>query len=616
MSTTDITWEELIRLLDPQQPIPKQTKAKGAIEFWREWDAGRQRAVWGKRYIANDDYDLRAFNSAEIEWLMQLSSANVGNTYRRASLEQEGTRLAQPASTTIKTFDCGPTLDDWMRTTVVVNGRPQSHCFVQPEAYLRMAQGVLLALERVHACHFIHCDLHPGNITLPMSLLDVNTDKARLIPRWDDITLIDFGYSIDAHRPPKTTLPICKEGEEMRISPLLQNILQEVESQAKSQLKSGEHWENVMLDPAWWLRREASPLRAFHRLDWREDLYQFGRTLADIRDGVGYYAERLDGRTIKESTTLDAINQMVNELPEQLMQRGLSPEKPAQRPHLGMVESIERLLIGSRTAGAGCPNEFELHKAMFAAAKAVSPAQLPKQAVEEAAKPPVQRARETVWRKDVLQATAPAWAKLVPDLPLPAMKPLRVAAPVGWQFVAASTPVTWRQWQAACQHNPDLYCPAALGKSGDQSDAWLDTAVTHVSHADCLAYIHTINHLSGAHAVDELALFRLPTAAEWALMAAGAADDATPAPGQDIQHTPVNAWVPNALGLAGVHHHLWQWQAAPEGAAWAQVRGGCAAQTPGSGKPDRDPVDQYPTYYRSPFITLRLVRHVPVAGAA
>lgn len=614
MSKTNITWDGVIRLLDPRQPIPMRPKAKGAIEFWREWDAGRQRAVWGKRYIANDDYDLRAFNSAEIEWLMQLSSANVSHTYRRASLEQEGTRLTQPATTTIKTFDCGPTLDDWLHTPVVVNGRPQAHCFVQPESFLRMAQGVLIALNSVHACHFIHCDLHPGNITLPMRLLEATIDRARLIPCWDDITLIDFGYSIDANRPPKTTLPLCHEEGEMRISPLLQGIMKEVESRAKSQRKSGEHWANVMLDPAWWLRLESPPLHLFNRLDWREDFYQLGRTLADIRDGVGFCAEHLGGRTIRLSERSESVDQMVNELPELLMQWGLSPEKPVQRPHLGMVESIQRLLIESRTAGAGCPNEFELHKAMFGSAKADSPIPQPKQAVEDAAKPPVQRARETVWRKDVLQAAAPAWAQFVPDLPLPAMKPLRVAAPVGWQFVVASTPVTWRQWQAACQHNPDLHRPGALGKSTDQSEAWLDTAVTHVSHADCLVYIHTINHLSGAHAVDELALFRLPTAAEWALLAAGAAADATPPPGQDIQHTPVNAWAVNAQGLAGVFHHLWQWEAAPEGAAWAQVRGGCAAQTPASGKPDRDPVDQYPAHYRSPFITLRLVHHVPSAG--
>lgn len=610
MSTSDIIWGELIRLLDPQQPIPKQTKAEGAIEFWREWDAGRQRAVWGKRYIVNDKYDLRAFNSAEIEWLMQLSSANVGNTYRRASFEQEGTKLAQPGSTTIKTLDCGPTLDDWLRTTVVLNGRPQQHCFVQPESFLRLAQQVLLALDRVHACHFVHCDLHPGNITLPMWMLDATADKARLVPRWDDITLIDFGYSVDARRPPKTTLPIQHkdEGRGVSISPHLQGILYEVDAEAQKLLKPGEYWENVRLDPAWWLRLEESPLKAFTRLDWREDLYQLGRMLADIRDGVGH-AAHLKGRTIRQSPPVKAVDQMVNELPEQLMQSGLSAEKPPHRPHLAIVQSIERLLIESNGQGAGCPNEFLLLKATFGSNDSVTPAPVPNPYRPQLVKP---AASETVLGKDLKQASAPPWARYTPDLPLPAMKPLRVAAPVGWQFVVATTPVTWRQWRAACQHNPDPSRPGALGKPGDLSETLLDCAVTGVSHADCLAYLDTINHLSGTYAVGEPAHFRLPTPAEWALLMASDHDAPTAVVGANVASTPVNRWAMNTQGVAGLRHHLWQWAAAPVNGGWAQVRGGCAAQA--TSELGADPVDEYPTDHRSPFITLRLVRHVPSPG--
>lgn len=613
MSTSDITWEELIRLLDPRQPIPKQTKAQGAIEYWREWDAGRERAVWGKRYIANDKYDLRAFNSAEIEWLMQLASADVGNTYRRASFEQVGTQLAQPASTTIKTLDCGPTLDDWLRTTVVLNGRPQAHCFVQPESFLRLAQQLLLALDRVHACHFIHCDLHPGNVTLRMWMLDATADKARLVPQWDAITLIDFGYSVDARRPPKTTLPIQHAGPGVRISPHLQGILSEVETQAQKLLKPGEHWENTCLDPAWWLRLEDSPLQAFTRLDWREDLYQLGRMLADIRDGRGH-AAHLDGRTVRQSQTVKAIDQMVNELPEQLMQLGLGSERPPQRPHLALAHSIEQLLIESNGRGAGCPSEFMLHRSTFGASDhaAPAPAPAPPPPRREPIQPVRPAAAETVMRKDLKTAGAPPWARTVADLPLPALRPLRIAAPAGWQFVVASTPVTWRQWHAAYQHNPDLYLPSAWGKPGEQPETLLDCAVTGVSHADCMAYIDTINHLSGAYALGEPAHFRLPTPAEWALLMASDQDAPTTEAGADIARTPVSRWAVSTQGLAGLRHHLWQWAAAPVSGAWAPVRGGCAAQA--TSRPGAEPMDEYPINHRSPFITLRLVRHIPLAG--
>ncbi len=610
MTTSDVTWEQLIRLLDPKQPIPKQTKAEGAIEFWRNWDAERQRAVWGKRYIANEKFDLRAFNSAEIEWLMQLSDAKVSNTYRRASFEQEGTKLAQPASTTIKTFDCGPTLDDWLRTTVVLNGRAQRHCFVQPESFLRLAQRILLALDRVHACQFVHCDLHPGNITLPMWMLDAEADRARLVPQWDNITLIDFGYSVDARRPPKTTLPIQHEGQGVRISRHLQGILRDVEADAKKLLKAGELWVDVYLDPQWWQPLEVSPLDAFRRLDWREDLYQLGRMLADIRDGVGH-AQHLEGRTIRTAQAARGIDEMVNELPEQLMQFGLSAEKPPQRPHLSIAQVIERLLIESSGRSAGCPDGFLLLKSTFDSSSGVMPA--PQPSPDRKKQPDKPAAAETPLGEDRKPAPAPQWATNTPDLPLPAMKPLRAASPAGWQFVVAATPVTWRQWRAASQRNPDLFRLGVFSKPSGLPEAMLDCAVTGVSYADCLAYLNTINHLSGAYAAGDPAHFRLPTPAEWALLMASDYD--APAPGQniDVASTPVDRWAPNSHGIAGLRYHLWQWAAVPVNGRWAQVRGGCAAQS--GSQPSADPVDEYPSNHRSPFITLRLVRHIPLAGA-
>lgn len=400
----DKSWDDLLDLLDPKRPIPKQTKSRGAIEFWREWDAIRGKAVWVKRYIASGAYDLQAFNAAEIEWLLQLAGANVVNTYRRASLEQEGTKLAEPASTTIKTFDCGPTLDDWLRNKVRVDGHAQAHCFVQPEAFLRMAQSVLLALEQVNARHFVHCDLHPGNITLPISLLGRFEDIVRILPHWEGITLIDFGYSIDTRRPPKTTLPILHTGDEVRISPHLQSILLRVEREACSLLQPGQAWADVWLDPSWWYKLPKSPLTAFNRLDWREDLYQLGRMLMDIRDGVGG-ASHLGGRTVRESIRVASVTKMVNELPEHLMQMGLAQERPTSRPHQHIAERIQRVLYESKSAGIDCLSEFELHKADYLL------------------NPVVPRAVQTPLVAKLSRRSAPAWERHAPDLPLPTIRP-------------------------------------------------------------------------------------------------------------------------------------------------------------------------------------------------
>jgi hypothetical protein len=472
-----------------------------------------------------------------------------------------------------------------------------------------LAQRILLALDRLHACQFVHCDLHPGNITLPMWMLDTEADRARLVPQWDNITLIDFGYSVDTRRPPKTTLPIQHEGQGVRISGHLQGILRDVEAGAKKLLKAGEFWVDVYLDPQWWQPLDVSPLDAFRRLDWREDLYQLGRMLADIRDGVGH-AQHLEGRTIRTAQAVKGIDEMVNELPEHLMQFGLRAEKPPHRPHLSIVQSIERLLIEASGRGTGCPNGFLLLKSTFDSNSGVMPT--PKLSPDPK-QPDKPAAAEMPLGKNRKPVPAPQWAIYIPDLPLPAMKPLRVASPTGWQFVVAATPVTWRQWHAASQHNPDLLRPGPLGKPGELPETMLDCAITRVSHADCLAYLDTINHLSGAYASSELAQFRLPTPAEWALLMAS--DHDAPPHGQniDVASAPVNRWAPNAQGIAGLRHHLWQWSAAPVSGGWAQVRGGCAAQA--GSQPGADPVDDYPADHRSPFITLRLVRHIPLAGA-
>jgi len=606
MGRSKNNWDDLLTLLDQRRPIPVRQKSGGAIEYWREWDASRNRAVWGKRYQFFGARDLRTFNSAEIEWLMRLADTKVSNTYRRVKIEQEGTSLAEPSQTVIRTLDCGPTLDDWLRTPVRHGGRTQAHCLVQAETFLRMAQAVMQALDGVHACHFVHCDLHPGNITLPVGLQQAGADAWHITPRWDEVTLIDFGYSIDAMRPPKTILPLVHTGEGVRISPQLRAVLQQVEHEAQQRLAPGERWEDVWLNAAWWQRLRPSPLEAFKQVDWREDCYQLGRLLADIRDNAGATANE-QGRVIRPSSSA-SVNQCVDELPERLIQWGQAPcsEAEASRPLQNLIEWVQRTLNTARSEGHSCPTAFELNRVDFEPAHSAT-------ACAEADL--VRRQADAFKPAEPTELSRPDWAKYVADLPLPAMQPLRVAAPVGWQFMVASTPVTWRQWRAACQHNAQLVRPGLLAYTLDVPPHLLDAPVTHVSHQDCLAYIDTINHLCGAHAVGDLALFRLPAAAEWALLSAGDASkpgsqwvDACPA------STPVTQWAANSHGLAGVHHHLWQWLAATPGAAWAQVRGGCTAQP--LADDGLDAIDHYPCDYRSPFITLRLVRHVPVQSKA
>lgn len=605
------SWMHWVQLLDEQQQIPKQSKSHGAIEFWRNWDPERMCAVWGKTYRSNGGFNLNAFNDAEIEWLLALARNRVLGTYKSARIERVGTKLSAPSHTVIETLDAGPTLDDWLSATVRMSGsaKPQAHILVQPEAFLRLTLGILKVLEGVHECHFVHCDIHPGNITLPAHCQTDGQERIHVAVRWDDLSLIDFGYAINSRKPPLTTLPMLVKGEGVRVSPLLQRILEEVEQAGCRLLKPHEHWENVWLDPAWWQRLPQSPLNAFAELDWREDLYQLGKMLADIRDGVGV-AAHLKGRTLRTSPVRH-VNEWVATLPEQLMAWATTThaDAPPQRPHRQLIDKLQAALHDARTAGQECPAQFQMYAADFDAATVSVPAHVPVNPPSS----PRSVARETVLsrpRATVPSPVNPAIIQLFAD-----MVPLRVAAPSGWQLVVGRVPVTWQQWEQVAQHNPKLARQSVLRSAAAQKGGEGDHAVCGASHRDCMKFIDTLNQLCGTHDMDPLAHFRMPTLADWSLLAQ--TDEVAPAKtlaqAATVVVTPVISWPANAHGIAGLHGHLWQWLAASEGVDWAPVRGGCFAEQATTSGPDRNAADQYPVDWRSPYITLRLVRHVPVA---
>lgn len=579
---TTKTWEQIEQLFNPHRAVPKMSKSQGAIEFWREWDDEHRRAIWVKRYLSHNGINLDAFNDTEAEWLTRLANHKVPYTYRAALIERQGTLLAEPSRTTIKTVDCGPTLDDWLHTPVNTGAALHAHCLVQPEAFLQLALGILTALDCVHKFHLVHCDIHPGNITLPVHLAPQPQPGCMdMYVRWDDITLIDFGYALNTRSLPSTTLPMQHQGDGVRLSPHLQAILAAVEKDAQARLKPGERWENVWLTPAWWQCLDApSPLEAFRQLDWREDLYQLGCMLADIRDGTGV-ADHLEGRTIRTSQ-VSAVQQLVEALPGQLTHWG-SHACPRERPHTRYIHNIQAALDDARRQGRACPKEFRLNARDFDSQ--------PRQAAIAVPSSPARV--ETVPPTRTHQPPPPTTPFF------PAMVPLRSAATTEGPLAISGTPITWRQWLAACQHNPELHCPP-LVHDAELSPSLLDAPITHVSYLDCLAYIETVNHIVTQHGTEHR--LRLLTAEEWAL--AVATDDAARAPAV-LPAQPVTQWPVNSHGLAGLHGPLWQWTGTQPHRNWAQVRGGTQGGSP------MPAMDHYPTHWRSPRITLRLACHLP-----
>lgn len=661
-------WDQMQALLVPQHPIPAMQKSGGAVEFWREWSETRQRAVWTKTYRNGGGYELDAFNQAEVEMLVQLAQQKVPGTYRPALIQRDGTPFAPAgngmdaaARYTIKTDDAGPTLEDWLNAPVTAQSSQgvHAHCLVLPESFLQLAQTLLSVLEGVHANNFVHCDLHPANIALPVRLVQQESDGLSIELVWERLTLIDFGYSINRRNPPRTTLPFKKDGDSMRISAHLASMLGDIECQTMAHLKGSERWEDVWLKTAFWQRWQGtSPLERFKDLDWREDLYQVGCLLADIRDGTGM-ASQLEGRTVQEST-VPSVNQVIDQLPDQLKSwgQGVGTPEPG-RPHRDYINHIGWALAQARQHGRLPQSGFQLRqrdypasegKASFVPLSAVpgvaraTPTPMQSRPIPPQLFAPVSAARTAYARKQVgidlpaLQILPPGSFSMGSEwgAGTQPVHTVQIQPPPGLALAVARHALSRAQWNQAHWHNSGLHQPPDSASANCH-----DLPMVNISWHDCQAYLDTLNHLADLHRQPKELHYRLLSEAEWEYAArAGTTEvdtgrywwgqrDPDKTEGlAPIMHGEANQW-----GLSGMVANAWEWladqhhpsytQAPQDGSAWCQnsssgdatawyqVRGGSwATPADATGLAARA---SHPADWRSPFIGFRIARWVETA---
>lgn len=660
MDSSTLNWAYLQALLNAQCAIPKQQKSGGAVEYWREWDAHHHCAVWVKTYRNSGKFQLDAFNQAEIEILMQLAAHKVPNTYRSALIERVGTQLGQvghganaSAQYTIKTKDAGATLDDWLRAPVAMhlNGGTRAHVLVAPENFLHLAQTLLSVFDSVHANNYIHCDIHPGNISLPSRLVNQSPQALHVELLWDQLTCIDFGYSINRHSPPRTTLPYQREGAGTRISPHLASCLADIEAQTIASLarcQDAQQWADVYLDPGFWQRWQGtSPLENFKTLDWREDLYQLGCMLADIRDGVGM-ASQLEGGTIQQSP-ISAVNQLIEELPEQLKAWGqqVGSSAPAQ-PHQEYVSQIGKVLGAARQKGHISHSSYVLRQSDYIGVpQAFKPEPIPQKpkptplVPKPLPTPPAAIIAAHITRPRTLSAldlpvllTVPAGSILMGSGLSADCQPVhavQIQAPPGCVLTVSQTAISCCQWASARKLNAQLCAvPADM-----QADVCTPLhPMVNISWTDCMAYLDTLNFAADLHRQPAHLQYRLLSEAEWEYVARAGTTEAAngrywwgnQAPASVDKLPPVNAGKPNPWGLYGMVGHIWEWVAdqhhanynnapcdgtawcdsATTPTAWHQVRGASWATPPAPhGLAVRS---SHAANWRSPFIGLRIAR--------
>ncbi len=367
-------WKTLLDALLPQRPI-ELAKQSDMVRLTRSYEPdedGKGAAIWTKTYQKSrrgdaGRVDLSVFNAWECTLIVKAHEDGLESCYRLSQLYEKGTGLhvgdtpvekRKSRSTVIKTHHAGSDLDLWSLMRPWSKGGRLDHPFVQQQHFLKLIRGILFALHGFHCKRFVHCDLHPGNIVLPaeVRLLPAahgQGERYELRALWDQIRLIDLGYSIHKGIEPPAMLPLAlweltedqknskrdAAGQKIpsrRMSPHLHGRLTALDaiasSWSESERYSRSRWE-----------AQQDQLNILQSLDWREDLYQLGYWLTKIRDGEGdgcwggvhYMGEPVDVRE---------VNAFIRDFPQQLMDWGAAASLPGEMPHVDYITRIDALL--------------------------------------------------------------------------------------------------------------------------------------------------------------------------------------------------------------------------------------------------------------------------------
>ena len=276
------------------------------VEVFREEARPGERRRYTKRFLATDAGDFRAWTEREWRILARLVGHGIACVPEVARFDRGGPH--EPAI--VQTYDAGITVDHWATLLPVQrDGRPWRHVFEDCAHWWALARHLLLALDAVHELRLVHLDLKPDNVCIPPSPADFDpAAPARLLrPRFEQLALIDFAFSLVCGDPLATALPLARQPDYDYQSPRLLAALQAA---------------------------RAGDLRPTRELDWRCDFYSMAALLSRYLPDPHTPAEAgwtpaRQGRAQALLSRLQAIHD-----------GGL----PARRPHADLADDAAALL--------------------------------------------------------------------------------------------------------------------------------------------------------------------------------------------------------------------------------------------------------------------------------
>ncbi len=195
------------------------------VEVYREASLPGERRRYTKRFLATAEGDFREWTEREWRILARL----VGHGIQPVPDVVQFDRGATDRPALVQTFDAGVTVDHWATLLPLERDGVLLHnVFEDCAHWWSLARHSLIALDAIHELRLVHLDLKADNICIPVGPPDFDpvAGSRSLHPRFEDITLIDFAFSLVSGERLKSALPIAAQLDYEYQSPRLLRALE------------------------------------------------------------------------------------------------------------------------------------------------------------------------------------------------------------------------------------------------------------------------------------------------------------------------------------------------------------------------------------------------------
>jgi len=194
------------------------------VEVFREAAPPGESRRYTKRFLTTADGDYAQWT--EREW--RILALLIGHGSRcvpdivQYDRDARGTKLVQ-------TYDAGATVDQWARLLPVERGGSlYTRVFEDCAHWWALARHCLIALDAIHELQLVHLDLKADNVCIPLGPVDFDPHAPgqSLTPRFEQIALIDFAFSLVSGESLTSALPIGRQTDYDYQSPRLLQALE------------------------------------------------------------------------------------------------------------------------------------------------------------------------------------------------------------------------------------------------------------------------------------------------------------------------------------------------------------------------------------------------------